>query len=346
MGLTLSVRDLIGERAIYRHEQAAGLSPSAYLLAKIGVFSAVAVAQSALLVLVVTAPGIGKRAPATAAVLGVPMLELFVDVAATAAAAAVLGLVISAVSRSSNQYIPLLAVACVAQLVLAGSFVPITGRPVLEVIAGLTPARWGVAATASTIDLPNLVPAVHDPLWKHSASAWLFDIAMLVVLALRSPDSSGGGFEGRPTRSAPLIRPNRPRAVRAAFVSRSLDLMRRVPAASGSTQVCAPHPGSPTPESRVSCVTRVAAPKRHRQSFAGKAPWRGRPHGRRRSLASTRHQPCRPSSASIATSSSACGHVPAILPRKAWNRPVAGNRSPIWRTDERLQGRSRRHGRF
>ncbi len=63
MGLTLSVRDLIGERAIYRHEQAAGLSPSAYLLAKIGVFSAVAVVQSALLVLVVTAPGIGKRAP-------------------------------------------------------------------------------------------------------------------------------------------------------------------------------------------------------------------------------------------------------------------------------------------
>ena len=91
---------------------------------------------------------------------------------------------ISAVSRSSNQYIPLLAVACVAQLVLAGSFVPITGRPVLEVIAGLTPARWGVAATASTIDLPNLVPAVHDPLWKHSASTWLFDIAMLAVLSL------------------------------------------------------------------------------------------------------------------------------------------------------------------
>ncbi len=71
--------------SFWRHEQAAGLSLSAYLLAKILVFSAVAVAQSALLVLVVTAPGIGKRAPATAAVLGVPMLELFVDVAATAA---------------------------------------------------------------------------------------------------------------------------------------------------------------------------------------------------------------------------------------------------------------------
>jgi ABC-type multidrug transport system ATPase subunit len=184
MGLTVSVGDLVGERAIYRHEQAAGLSPSAYLLAKLAVFGAVAVIQSALLVLVVTAPGIGKRAPATAAVLGSPTLELFVDVAATAGVAAVLGLAISAVSSSSNQYIPLLAVACVAQLVFAGGFVPITGHPVLEAIAALTPARWGVAATASSVDLANLVPTVNDPLWRHSASVWLFDIAMLAVLAL------------------------------------------------------------------------------------------------------------------------------------------------------------------
>jgi ABC transport system ATP-binding/permease protein len=184
MGITLTVRDLIGERSIYRHEQSAGLSPWAYLLAKIWVFGAVAVAQSVLLVLVVTAPKLGKRAPSTAAVLGSPMLELFVDVAATAVAAVVLGLAISAVSRSSNQYIPLLAVVCVAQLVFAGSFVPVTGRPVLEAIAALTPARWGVAATASTVDLTNLVPVVQDSLWKHSATTWLLDIAMLGVLAL------------------------------------------------------------------------------------------------------------------------------------------------------------------
>ncbi len=184
MGLTVSVRDLIGERAIYRHEQAAGLSPSAYLLAKIVVFGVVAVIQSALLVLVVTAPGIGKRPPSTAAVLSSPLLELFVDVAATAAVAAVLGLAISAVSRSSNQYIALLAVACVAQLVFAGSFVPITGRPVLEAIAAFTPARWGVSAMASTVDLTNLVPGSKDSHWRHSASAWLFDMAMLLVLAL------------------------------------------------------------------------------------------------------------------------------------------------------------------
>jgi ABC-type multidrug transport system ATPase subunit len=184
MGLTLTVRDLIAERAIYRHEQAAGLSPSAYLLAKICVFGAVAVIQSALLVLMVTAPIVGKRAPSSAVVLGSPMLELFVDVAATCVVAMILGLVISAISRSSNQYIPLLAVTCMAQLVLAGSFVPITGRPALEAIAAFTPARWGVAAMASSVDLTNLVEVDLDPHWKHTISAWLFDIAMLGVLAL------------------------------------------------------------------------------------------------------------------------------------------------------------------
>ena len=60
LGTTLTVRDLIAERATYRHEQAAGLSAPAYLLARTFVFGAVAVMQSALLVLIVTAPGIGK----------------------------------------------------------------------------------------------------------------------------------------------------------------------------------------------------------------------------------------------------------------------------------------------
>ncbi|MCT7661128.1 ATP-binding cassette domain-containing protein [Mycobacterium deserti] len=184
LGTTLTVRDLIAERATYRHEQAAGLSPSAYLLAKIVVFAAVAVLQSAVLVLVVTAPGLGKRAPSTASVLGIPVLELFVDVAATAVVAAILGLVVSSVSRSSDQYIPLLAVTCTAQLVLAGSFIPITGRPALEAFAALTPARWGFAATASTIDLTNLVPTVRDAHWLHTASAWWFDMAMLTALGL------------------------------------------------------------------------------------------------------------------------------------------------------------------
>ena len=157
MGTTLTVRDLVGERAIFRREQADGLSASAYLAAKIAVFGAVAVMQSAILVLVVTAPKFGKPAPPGAAALGSPLLELFVGVAATCVAATMLGLAVSALAQTSDQVIVLLAVTLVTQLVLAGGFIPVTDRPLLETISWFTPARWGFAATASTADLTNLV---------------------------------------------------------------------------------------------------------------------------------------------------------------------------------------------
>ena len=185
MGATLTVRDLVGERAIFRREQSVGLSATAYLLAKIAVFGAVAAIQSAILVLVVTAPGFGKPGPSTAAALGIPMLELFVGVAATCVVAAILGLALSALARTNDQVIMLLAAALVTQLVFAGGFIPVTGRPALETIAWIMPGRWGFAATASTADLSNLVVGIaQDSHWQHAASTWLFDIFMLGVLAL------------------------------------------------------------------------------------------------------------------------------------------------------------------
>jgi ABC-type multidrug transport system ATPase subunit len=182
MGTTLTVRDLTGERAIYARERAAGLSAGAYLLAKIAVFGAVAAGQATLLVLIVC---IGKPAPTDATTLGGPVLELGVGVAATAVAAAVLGLALSAAARTVDQVMPLLAVALTAQLVLAGGFIPVTGRPALSALASITPARWGFSASASTADLSNLVVGIaHDGHWRHTAGAWWFDMAMLGVLAV------------------------------------------------------------------------------------------------------------------------------------------------------------------
>jgi hypothetical protein len=185
LGTTLTVRDLTGERVIFGREQAVGLSASAYLLAKIAVFGAVAVIQSAILTLVVTAPKFGKPAPSGAAALGSPMFELFVDVAATCVGAMILGLAVSAVAKSSDQVIILLAATLVIQLVLAGGFIPVTNRPLLETISMFTPARWGFAAAASTADLSNLAVGIaKDSHWKHTSSAWTFDIAMLGVLSV------------------------------------------------------------------------------------------------------------------------------------------------------------------
>ena len=183
MGTALTIRELVGERTIFRREQAVGLSASSYLSAKIAVLGAAAVVQSAVLVLIVTAPRIGKGAPASAVVLGSPRLELFVDIAATCVVAAIVGFAVSAVAQNSNQVLLLIVAAVMTQLVLAGGFIPVTNRP-LDPVSWLTPARWGLAATASTADLTNTVAVIpKDSHWKHTASAWLFDIAMLGVLA-------------------------------------------------------------------------------------------------------------------------------------------------------------------
>ncbi len=60
MGTALTIRDLIGERPIFRREQAVGLSTGAYLSAKIMVFCVFASIQAAITTVMVI---LGKGAP-------------------------------------------------------------------------------------------------------------------------------------------------------------------------------------------------------------------------------------------------------------------------------------------
>ncbi|MDT5096381.1 MAG: transport system ATP-binding/permease protein [Mycobacterium sp.] len=165
MGIALTIRDLIGERAIFRREQAVGLSTGAYLLAKIVVYRAAAAIQSAVLVAIVIS---GKGGPTQGAVLlQSASVELFVDIAATCDASAILGLPLSAVARSNEHIVPLLVVTVMAQLVFSGGLIPVTNRILLDPMSWATPARWGFAASASTVDLTSLVPAQLAPRDSH-----------------------------------------------------------------------------------------------------------------------------------------------------------------------------------
>jgi ABC-type multidrug transport system ATPase subunit/ABC-type transport system involved in multi-copper enzyme maturation permease subunit len=185
MGTALTIRDLVGERPIFRREQAVGLSTAAYLAAKIVVFSAFAIVQAAIAV-VISVVGWGQPI-AHAVLLGNVSFELFVDVAATCVASALLGMALSAIARSQDQIMPLLVVAIMSQLVFCGGLIWVTNRPVLDQLSWGTPARWGYAAEASTIDTHRLVPGPTDPKdqhFAHTESAWLFDMAMLGVLCV------------------------------------------------------------------------------------------------------------------------------------------------------------------
>ena len=184
MGTALTIRDLIGERAIFLREQAVGLSTSAYLLAKVCVYTVFAIVQSAIVSIIAV---LGKGAPTQGAVaLYKPGLELFADVALTCVASAMLGLALSAVAKSNEQIMPLLVVAVMSQLVFSGGMIPVTGRVGLDQMAWATPARWGFAASASTADLTKLVPGPLTPKdshWRHTPAAWWFDVGMLVLIS-------------------------------------------------------------------------------------------------------------------------------------------------------------------
>ncbi len=58
---------------------------------------------------------------------------------------------------------PLLVVAIMSQLVFSGGMIPVTDRLVLDQMSWFTPARWGFAASASTVDLIRLVPGPLTP---------------------------------------------------------------------------------------------------------------------------------------------------------------------------------------
>jgi len=183
MGTALTIRDLVGERPIFQREQAVGLSTKAYLGAKVAVFCGLAVVQSAI---ATTITIIGWGAPPTHGVLlGNVSFELFVTIAATCVASAILGMALSALAQSQDQIMPLLVVSIMSQLVFSGGMIWVTDRIVLDQLSWATPARWGYAASASTINVDMLVPGPTSPKdqhWAHKPSSWTFDMVMLGAL--------------------------------------------------------------------------------------------------------------------------------------------------------------------
>jgi hypothetical protein len=71
-------------------------------------------------------------------------------------------------------------------VVFCGALLPLDGVPGLQQFAWLVPSRWAFGAMAGTLDLARIVPGdlTGDPLFAHTADAWLLDVAMLVVLSV------------------------------------------------------------------------------------------------------------------------------------------------------------------
>jgi ABC-type multidrug transport system permease subunit len=184
MGLAIAIREIVNEGSIYRRERAIGLSPGAYLASKVVVFLIIDIVQVTILVNLAL---INKGKPPEGVILKThPVIEVIIGVSLVAIASTVLGLLASALVRTTEQTTPILVVVVMAQLVLSGGLFPINDKDnaVLNVISWIDPSRWGYAAGASTTNLVGF--PFPDPLWDHTAGDWwrstLIMVLQIVVL--------------------------------------------------------------------------------------------------------------------------------------------------------------------
>ena len=183
-GTAASFREIVKERPIYIRERAAGLSAFGYLLSKLLIVGAISIVQAVVIVLIGLA---GRAMPPTGSFLHhQPLVEILIAVGLLALASMCLGLMVSALVNTSEKAVPFLVMLVVGQIVLSGGVVPLAGIAGLSQVSWIAPARWGLAAAASTVNVNTLTPitATADPLWNHTSGTWLRDIGFILGLAV------------------------------------------------------------------------------------------------------------------------------------------------------------------
>ncbi len=183
-GVVNAVREVVKERPIYIRERAAGLSAGAYLASKVLVLGAIAVLQAVVMTMIGV---LGEPLPPSGSFLNrAPLAELVLAVAFLEFASACLGLLVSTMVSSSDKAMQAIVLATMIQFVFSGGIISLAGKPGLEQVAEIAPARWGMAALASTARLNQLNPSIGakpDSLWNHGAGVWLLDMGLMLVLS-------------------------------------------------------------------------------------------------------------------------------------------------------------------
>ena len=115
---------------------------------------------------------------------GPALIEIFVDIAVLSVTSMVLGLTISTLVSKSDQAMPILVGVTTLQLALSGGLFPLNGG--ISNVSLIAPARWGLGAAASTINLNVIQSAISqgpngqppDAMWAHTPAQWALNVGM------------------------------------------------------------------------------------------------------------------------------------------------------------------------
>jgi len=151
-GLFVPSNDLVKERSIYLRERMVNLKVLPYLMSKAVIYSLFVVVQVILYLLIIS---LGVDLPAQG--LYMPgWLELFITLFLTMMAGITFGLIISAVSGSTEMAIYLLTMMLFFQFFFAGTVFDLRGNA-FEPVSYLSTTRWSLTALGVTIDMPKIV---------------------------------------------------------------------------------------------------------------------------------------------------------------------------------------------
>lgn len=193
-GISMTIRDLVGERSILLRERAVSLPASAYLASKVFVFGLLGWVSAAIMLGMYS---FIKPLPEGDGALGLHRwIEVGIALGVTVSIGVLIGLVISALVTSQNQVMPLLIVVLMLQMVLNGGLIALTSNELLNWVSWAIPARWTFALGAVSIDLNDLThiadPAQAmlaptpeaDSLWEPTATRWWSAFGVVNVMGL------------------------------------------------------------------------------------------------------------------------------------------------------------------
>ena len=163
LGTANAIREIVKEQAVFRRERAMGLSVLAYVGSKVLLLAPLTLLQTTVMTLIATSgqdlpavdPSGLARIEGAGAVLSGQRIELVVVVGVAGLAAMAVGLLISAIVRSSDRAMALLPVVLIAQVVVSVPFFA-TRSAVLDPVGVVSSAQWAMAASASTTDLNDI----------------------------------------------------------------------------------------------------------------------------------------------------------------------------------------------
>jgi ABC transport system ATP-binding/permease protein len=151
VGLSISLPEIVAERAIYLRERLINLRIPSYIGSKFTVLTALAIAQS---ILITISLSLGFSSPHTELIPW--QLGIFIDSLLTLVASYSLGLLVSAAVRNRQQAHRVLPIVMLPQIIFAGVLFKLQG--VGSIISYLMLSRWAMGAYGTIANINHLVP--------------------------------------------------------------------------------------------------------------------------------------------------------------------------------------------